>query len=138
MHEDISRKTDVKMGGERGFGFVFAVVFALIGLFPLIGGGPPRWWSLGIAGLFVLVALVYPRVLRPLNVLWFKFGMLLHHVVTPVVLGLIFFIAVTPTGVIMRLLGKRPLPLEPDPAAASYWIHREPPGPEPKSLDNQF
>ena len=138
FHEDLDRTQEVKLGSERGFGFVFAVVFALVGAWPLTGDGPPRWWSLAVAGVFVALALAAPRALAPLNRLWFRFGLLLHRVINPLVMGLLFYVAVTPTGLIMRLLGKDLLGRRFDPEAETYWISREPPGPEPGSMKNQF
>ena len=138
MHESFDREDDVKVGTERSFGLVFAVVFTAVGLWPLIDGGGPRLWSLGVAAGFLLAALVAPRALRPLNLLWFKFGMLLHHVVTPLVMGLLFFATVTPIALLMRIFGKRPLDLAFEPDAKSYWIERDPPGPEPGSMKRQF
>ena len=137
-HESFQRHDDVAGSSDRSFGLVFAVVFALIGAFPLIYGGSPRIWSLAIAGVFVVAALALPRVLAPLNRLWMKLGLLLHRVVSPVVLGFLFFVVITPMGVAMRLLGKDPLRLRPDPASPSHWIERKPPGPPPESLTDQF
>jgi len=77
------------------------------------------------------LALVAPRALKPLNILWFRFGLLLHAIITPVVLGLMFFTVITPLGWLMRAFGKRPLSLGFDRTATSYWIHRTPPGPAP-------
>lgn len=130
--------TEVQMGSERSFGWVFAVVFAVVGLFPLQDGGAIRWWALAVAALFAAAALLAPRILRPLNVVWFKFGMLLHHVVTPVVMALLFFGTVTPVGILMRLTGKDPMRLRRAPEARSYWIDRAPPGPAPETMKNQF
>jgi len=98
----------------------------------------PRSWASAVAAGFALVALLAPRLLRPLNQAWFRFGMLLHRVVSPLVMGLLFFVTVTPIGLLMRLTGKDPLRLRFDPAADSYWIDREPPGPPPDSMRNQF
>ena len=137
-HEDLSRKTVVPVGSDRSFGLVFAAVFVLVGAGPLIHGNEPRLWALGAAAAFLAAALLVPRALRPLNLLWFRFGLVLHHVVTPVVMGLLFFLVVTPVGLLMRLSGKDPLRLKRDPQAASYWIHRQPPGPTPDSMRNQF
>lgn len=138
-HETGSHAGPVQMGSERSFGIVFAVVFALIGLWPLTGeGGTARLWALGAGFAFLVVALVQPRALRPFNILWFKFGMLLHHIVTPVVMGLLFFVTVTPIGLLMRATGKDPMRLKRAPGAASYWIARTPPGPAPESMKNQF
>lgn len=137
-HETHKRTDQVKRGSDRTFGIVFTVVFALIGLWPLISGGGPRLWALIVAGAFLAVALIYPKILGPLNLVWFRFGMLLHRVVSPVILGLMFFVSVTPIALIMRALGKDPLRLKFDPDAETYWLTREPPGPSPDSLKNQF
>lgn len=128
----------VQIGSERSFGIVFAVVFVLIGLWPLKAGGDVRLWALGLAAAFLLVALVAPRLLKPLNLIWFKFGLLLHKIMTPLVMGLLFFLTVTPVGMLMRATGKDPMRLKRDPTAASYWINRDPPGPKPDSMKNQF
>ena len=137
-HERLAQDETVAIGSDRGFGIVFAVVFTAIGLFPLIRGEPPRGWSLAVAGAFLAVTLVKPAWLAPLNTLWFRFGLLLQRVVHPIVLAVIYFAVVTPTGLIMRALGKDPLRLRFDPDATSYWIPRDPPGPEPESMKNQF
>ena len=133
-----SHARKVEMGSDRSFGLVFAVVFAIIALFPLTDGGTPRLWAGAIAAAFVLLAFVYPKALKPLNKLWFLVGMALHHVVTPLVMGLLFFLTVTPTALIMRALGKDPLRLARDDATTSYWIIRTPPGPAPDSMRRQF
>lgn len=136
--EGQSLSGQIPMGSERSFGLVFTAVFIIIGLWPLKVGGDMRLWALGVASAFLIIALVAPRALRPLNLLWFKFGQLLHHVVTPVVMGLLFFLVVTPVGLLMRATGKDPMRLRRDPTAASYWIERSPPGPPPDSMKNQF
>jgi Saxitoxin biosynthesis operon protein SxtJ len=143
-HEALARGHDVKMGSERGFGVVFAVVFALIGVWPAVhlGWAPRfdaealRWWSLAIAAAFLAVALTVPSVLRPLNRLWFQFGMLLSKVMTPIVMGILFVTTVVPTALIMRR--KDPLRLKLDRQAKSYWIMREPPGPARDTMGNQY
>ena len=137
-HERLAGDEPAKGGSDRGFGVVFAILFVVIGLFPLLDGGPPRAWALGIAAVFLAVALVRPSLLAPLNRVWFKFGLLLQRVVNPLVMALIYFAVVTPTGLIMRAFGNDPLRLKHDPDARSYWIHREPPGPERESMQNQF
>ncbi len=138
FHEDYHRKEDIAAGSERGFGIVFFIVFAVIGLWPWLFGGAPRLWSLGVAAAFLLVALFRPRLLSPLNRIWFSFGLLLHKIVTPVVMGVLFFLTVTPTGIVMRLMGKDPLHRRFDPTATTYWIERQPPGPDPQGMRNQF
>ena len=138
FHEDFGRSDEVKGSSDRTFGIVFTVLFAVIGLWPLLGGGGVRVWSLALAGGFLALALVRPGVLRPLNRLWMKFGLLLHMIVNPLVMGLLFFVTVTPIGLAMRLVGKDPLGRHFDPAAESYWVLRDPPGPAPETMKNQF
>lgn len=137
-HESFTGVTEVKVGSERSFGLVFAAVFALIALWPLKSDGDVRIWALAAAGTFAIFALVAPKALKPLNLLWFKFGLVLHHVVTPVVMGLLFFVTVTPVGIMMRMTGKDPMRLKRDPAASSYWIDRVPAGPSAESMKKQF
>jgi hypothetical protein len=123
---------------DRSFGFVFAAVFAIIGCWPLIHGAAPRWWALGLAAAFAAVALARPQLLHPLNRAWLAFGRLLHRVVSPLVMGMVFFTVVTPTGWIMRLRGKDVLSLKRRPDRDSYWITREPSPPQPESMKRQF
>lgn len=137
-HEDFTAKTAVETSSDRSFGIVFAVVFALVGLYPLLGGEPPRWWAMAAAAGFAGIAVVAPRVLAPLNRVWTRVGVVLHAIVSPVVLGAMFYLVVTPIGLLWRVLGKDPLRLRFEPRAASYWIERRPPGPEPESFTNQF
>ena len=120
------------------FGLVFATFFILIGLWPLIHGESPRLWAVALSVTFFLVALAVPRALLPLNRLWTRFGRLLHAIVSPIALGIVFYCVVTPTGLILRLLGKDPLRLRVDRSAKSYWVMRTPPGPDAESLKNQF
>ncbi len=138
FHEDFNRKDEVETGSERGFGLVFAVVFAIVGLYPLLKDAGVRPWALAIAGVFLGLALVAPRLLKPLNKLWFRFGMALNAIVTPLVMGLLFYVTVTPIALAMRLAGKDPLRLGFDSAAPSYWIERQPPGPDPQTMRRQF
>ena len=137
-HESYERPEDVRGSSDRSFGMVFAVVFALIGLLPLAFGGALRLWALLVAAAFLGIALAVPSLLAPLNRLWLRFGLLLHRIVSPLILGIMFFLVVTPMGLLMRALGKDPLRLRFDRHAASYWIDRVPPGPEPESLKDQF
>ena len=137
-HEKLDQKSDVKSGSDKSFGLVFSVVFALIGLWPLMTSQPIRLWAIGISFILILVAFAMPKILKPLNRLWFLFGLLLHKIVSPVIMALIFYTTVTPIGLIMRVLGKCPIPLSFDPDASSYWIERDPPGPEPKTMPRQF
>lgn len=137
-HETYSRDPDESPGPERSFGFVMAGAFTLLGITNCYVAG--QWWTWlgGIAVVFFIAAFLAPAWLRPLNWVWFKFGMLLHAIVSPAILGLLFYATVFPTGLIMRAMGKDLLRLKRDPAAPSYWIERQPPGPEAKSLKDQF
>lgn len=138
FHEQFDRDNAVKAGSDRAFGLVFAAVFALIGLWPLLADGGIRAWALIVAATFMALGLFAPGALAPLNRLWFLFGLLLHKIVSPLVMGLLFFTTVTPIAILMRLAGKDPLRLKFDREARSYWIARVPPGPSPDSLRHQF
>ena len=137
-HENIGAGHDVKIGSERNFGFVFAGFFALLSGLAWWNASALLFYWLGASASFLVVALVAPRLLAPLNLLWFKFGLLLNAIVSPVIMGLLFFVTITPIGWLMRLFGARPLNLKFDRAAQTYWIRRDPPGPPPASLKNQF
>ena len=139
MHEHTPRHTDPTPGSSnRSFGIVFTVFFIIVGLLPLLNGGGIRLWALGVSAVFLLLAMVAPKILAPANRAWTKFGLLLHKIVSPIALGILFFGVVTPTGLIMRLLGKDLLRQRFDRSATTYWIARTPPGPDAESLKNQF
>ncbi len=114
------------------------MVFAIVGLWPLVDGGAVRFWALIAAGGFLAAGFLAPAALRPLNRVWFLFGMVLHKIVNPLVMGLLFYITITPMALVMRLLGKDPLNRRFDSKAKSYWIERRPAGPAPESMRNQF
>ena len=137
-HEDLTREEHSEGSSDRSFGFVFAAVFVLVALMPLIHGHAVRWWSASLAVLFALVAWMQPALLSHLNKGWTRFGLLLGAVVSPIALGVLFFLVITPIGLLMRLTGKDPLRLKFERSDESYWIRREPPGPKPDSLTNQF
>ena len=125
---------DVKISSNRSFGIVFFVVFLLIALYPLTHGGEIRIWSLIISLIFLILGLLNSKILAPLNKIWFKFGILLGKIVSPLIMGIIFFLVVTPIGFIMRLLGKDVLNLKYN-KNKSYWIEKN--GPKSK-MKNQF
>lgn len=135
---DIQEHSEVKIGSDRSFGLVFAAVFAVIALFPLLDGGGLRLWAIAVAAAFLALALLRPSVLAPANRAWFRLGMLLAAVVTPVVMALVFYLAVTPTALMLRLFGKDPLHRRFDPDADSYWIARDPEAERQTSMTNQF
>ncbi len=123
---------------DRSFGLVFAGVCALLGSLRLVQGRPSAWlWFVPALG-FGLAALLVPAWLAPLNRLWTRFGLLLGRVTQPIVLGLLFFVVVTPIGLVMRLSGNDPLRLKWRHDETSYWLRREPPGPAPDSMRRQF
>ncbi|MGE0118613.1 MAG: SxtJ family membrane protein [Dongiaceae bacterium] len=138
LHESLQREEEVAGPSERSFGLTFATVFALLaGLLLWRGSG---WWlaAIGLAAVFLAGAVWAPGRLRGLNRLWLQFGLALHAIVSPLVMGGLFYLVITPFGVAARLLGKDFLHLRFEPQAATYWIERRPPGPEPKTMRNQF
>lgn len=137
-HESFERAEQVRGSSDRAFGLTFAVVFAVLAAVSAWRGGASWPYSLGAAAVFAAAAVAVPGLLAPLNRVWLKFGLLLHKVTTPLILGLLFYLVVTPTALILRLLGKDLLRLNGDAEAASYWIERQPPGPAPDSMPNQF
>lgn len=137
-HESYQRHDEVRGPSDRSFGLVFAVVFAVIGLLPLVFGGGVRLWALLFGATFLVVALLIPSVLGPLNRWWLRFGLLLHRIVSPLVLGIMFFLVITPMGLLMRTFGKDLLRLRFERSLPSYWIDRTPPGPAPESMTEQF
>lgn len=134
--DDHRANVAVEVGSERSFGIVFALVFTIIGLWPLwSGSGSVRLVPLLIAGVILGIAFVAPHLLRTPNRLWFKFGMLLGAIVAPIVMALVFVTTFVPIGLVMRLLGKDLLSLRQDRDAESYWIKREE---QPRSMKYQF
>ena len=137
MSSDTQEFTIVEMGSERNFGLVIGGVFAIIALWPMVAGGSVRLWSLAVAAGFLGFAVLYPLALRPLNILWFKFGLLLGKIVTPFIMAILFVTTVVPTGLIMRALGKDGLRLKRQ-TSGSHWIVRAEPGPQKGSMRDQF
>ncbi len=125
---------DVKIGSNRSFGIVFFVFFLLVAIYPLINNGELRLWSLIISIIFLLLGLVNSKILNTLNKLWFKFGIFLGKLISPIIMGIIFFLVVTPIGLLMKLLGKDVLNLKYN-VNKSYWIEKN--GPKSK-MKNQF
>ena len=125
---------DVKLSSNRSFGIVFFIVFLLIALYPLIYSENIRIWSLIISLVFLLLGTMNSRILTPLNILWMKFGLFLGKIVSPIIIGLIFFFVVTPIGLIMRIFKKDLINLKFN-NDKSYWINKN----DPKSnMKNQF
>ena len=125
---------NIKISSNRSFGIVFFVVFLLIALYPLIYSGEIRVWSAIISLIFLILGLLNSKILTPLNKLWFKFGIFLSKIISPLIMGIIFFLVVTPIGLIMRIFGKDLLNLKFN-KNQSYWIEKN--GPESR-MKNQF
>ena len=125
---------DIKISSNRSFGIVFFIVFILIAFYPLINQGEIRIWSVLISLLFLILGIINSKILTPLNKVWFKFGIFLGKIISPIVMGLIFFLVVTPIAFLMRMLKKDLLNLKFN-KNNSYWIEKT----DPKSsMKNQF
>jgi hypothetical protein len=125
-------------GSDSNFGLMFCGALVLIGLWPLWHHQAIRWWALGSGLAFGVIASAAPAVLAPLRRVWMKFGLLLGRVVSPVVMGALLYLVVTPVGLVQRLFGRDQLHLKWDREAETYWQFRQPPGPKPDSMTNQF
>ena len=161
-HESFSRQDEPKGSSDRGFGLVFCGFFLILAISSYFKKLPfsvdpstfstcPFWSAhpelmayalpltfLTVSFIFLIMALLVPKALAPLNWVWTRLGVLLHKFVSPIVLGILFFLVFTPIGIAIRVFGGDPLRLRHDSKAHSYWIVRSPPGPAPDSLKNQF
>ena len=124
----------IKLPSNRNFGIVFSIVFLIISLWPLLSQNDIRIWSLIISGIFLVLGLINSKLLLPLNKIWFKFGIFLGNFIAPIVMGIIYFMVVTPTGLIMKLLGKDLLNLKKS-NKDTYWIDKDNSN---NDLKNQF
>ncbi len=128
------KNKDIKIGSNRSFGIVFFIVFLTIGLWPILNENEIRIWSVIISLIFLILGLVNSKILTPLNKVWFRFGILLGNFIAPIVMGAVFFLAVTPTGILMKLFGKDLINLKKN-NKKTYWIEKK----EIKSsMKNQF
>ena len=125
---------NIKLPSNRNFGVVFFIVFLIIALWPLLKQNEIRIWSLIISFIFFVLGLINSKLLTPLNKLWFKFGILLGNIISPIVMGIVFFLVVTPTGLIMRFFRKDILKLKKN-TSDSYWINKDDTN---SSMKNQF
>ena len=114
----------IKISSNRSFGLLFFVIFLIVSLWPLTHEGSIRIWSVIISAVFLILGLINSRLLTPLNVFWFKFGMILGAIISPIVMGIVFFLLVTPTGFILRIMGKDLLNKKYDKEKETYWIKR--------------
>lgn len=138
VFDSASAGSGPQSGSSRTFGLFFGALFGALGAWGVWRGTSWAWTAVGAGGVITALALAAPGVLRPANRAWFALGMMLARVVNPVVIGIMFFAVITPMGLLMRLVGKRPLSLHRDPASTTYWIARQPPGPAPESMRDQF
>ena len=125
---------NIKLPSNRNFGIVFFIVFLIIALWPLLKQNEIRIWSLIISFIFFVLGLINSKLLTPLNKLWFKFGILLGNIISPIIMGIVFFLVVTPTGLVMRILRKDILKLKKN-SSDSYWINKNNTN---SSMRNQF
>ena len=125
---------DIKIGSNRNFGIVFFVVFLLIAIYPVINDGDLRLWSLIISLFFLVLGLINSKILSPFNKLWFKFGIFLGKIISPFVMSIIFFLVVTPIGILMRILKKDLLSLKKN-NNKSYWVEKTD---QRSKMKNQF
>ena len=126
---------NIKISSNRSFGIVFFIVFLFIALYPITYSEDIRMWSLIISFIFIILGLLNSKILTPLNKLWFKFGVILGKIISPIIMGIIFFLVVTPIGLIMKVLGKDLLRLKFNKKDNTYWIEKN--GPKSK-MKNQF
>ena len=125
---------NIKLPSNRNFGVVFFIAFLIIALWPLLKQNEIRIWSLIISFIFFVLGLINSKLLTPLNKLWFKFGILLGNIISPIVMGIVFFLVVTPTGLVMRIFRKDILKLKKN-SRDSYWINKDNTN---SSMRNQF
>ena len=130
----MTNNTKIKLPSNRSFGIVFFIVFLLVSLYPLINDKDIRVWSFILSLLFLLLGIKNSNILTPFNIMWLKFGLLLGKIVSPIIMGAVFFLVVTPTGFIMRLFKKDLLNLKYN-NFKSYWLNKK--GPKSK-MKNQF
>ena len=138
MHENLDKEEEVKVSSDRSFGIVFTLVFLTVGAWVVSSGQSKGWLFFVSAALFFVVAIARPSILGPLNRAWAKFGLLLGQVFNPLLLGVVFFLVVTPIAVVLRLWGKDSLHLKSESNLKSYWIDRSPAGPKFGSMTKQF
>ena len=131
----MTSKSKINISSNRSFGLVFFVVFLIIALWPLKSGEEFRLWSLVLSIIFFILGVLNSKLLTPLNRLWIKFGFLLGNIVSPIVMGMVYFIVVTPTGVFMRLLGKDLLKTSKKIHTPTYWMKRNK---QQSSMKKQF
>jgi len=137
-HEHFSSDSGFRVSSDRTFGLVFCVCFAAVAVLPLMRTRPVRWWAVAASVAFLAAALGTPRILHPLNLAWARLALLLHHIVSPIAMAVLFFFGFALPGIVLRMSGKDLLRLKAAPDQDTYWIQRDPPGPAPESMLQQF
>ena len=125
---------DIKISSNRSFGVLFAFVFSLVAFWPILNQNEIRIWSLIIAIVFLILGFLNSKLLTPLNKIWFRFGIFLGNFISPIIMGIIFFFVVTPTGLIMKLFNRDLINLKKS-NKKSYWIEKKD---IKSSMKNQF
>ena len=137
-HEPLKAHRKISAGSNRKFGFTFSFVFSVIGILPwILHGNSIKYWAIIVSLVFLLVSILKEDLLSPINELWFRFGQLLHSIISPLIMGVLFYGVFTPIGFLLRLFGKDILHLKFN-KHNSYWVVRQPPGPEKGSMNNPF
>ena len=130
----MQKKNNIEISSNKSFGIVFFIIFLIIGFYPILNDNNPKLWSLLLSTIFLILGLMNSKILTPLNLIWFKFGIFLGSIISPLIMCIIFFFVVTPIGLLMRILKKDLLNLKFN-SSKSYWIKRT--GPKSK-MRNQF
>jgi len=138
LHEDLTRRHELAGSSDRSFGLLAAGLLLLLGAWPWFWGGRFRVWALVVGAAVLGLALVWPRALHPLNLLLTRLSLWIGRFTNPVILGALYYLVFAPLGVLLRLVGQDSLKLRRDPGAGSYWLRRQPPGPPPPSMAQQF
>ena len=137
-HENFSADDSIRGPSNRSFGVTVGIMFAVFSLLPLLHHRPVRLWSLVVSALSLLLALIVPSLLQPLNRSWMRLGALLGKVTNPIVTGLMFYIVFTPTAIVLRWLDKVPLHLHKEIESNTYWVRKKPAGTAVQTMRNQF
>jgi len=138
MIESFKEREKPVIGSERSFSLIFSIVFGIVAAWPLASGGRPRFWAFAVALVFLILGYAKPALLRSLNVAWFRLGLLVGAVMTPIVMAVLYLTTFLPTSLVLRFMGKDLLSLKREPDRPSYWVTREEPGPEQGTMSRQF
>ena len=138
MHENLKRKNNLVTPSDRSFGLVITSACVIVALYPLIATRTPHWWLLVVAAILFVLSLVKPNLLTPFNRIWTRFGLILGKFVNPIVLGLMYYLIIFPLALVLKLFGRDQMQRKFNSELETYWQNREPPGPTPGSMQNQY